>query len=229
MAADELYLASVVSAALTNLNTEKSTALELQNKIKGGLGSFKISTAAAEKNGRVIPYVRDTTSALRSKADTLIELLSEVLLKSDFNNDKEIENILLQAKAAYEHDVLASGHRLSLERTEAYTSAKGAVAEHLSGYEAYVKIKEIATDKSLIPEFKNKLDKYYKKIFTKQRLTLSFAGDPDEVLAKNIISVFPGGNSAESVKYAPLGIRREFFLVPSKVGYAGLGCVNNLD
>ena len=229
MAADELYLASVVSAALTNLNTENSTALELQNKIKGGLGSFKISTATAEKNGRVIPYVRVTTSALRSKTDKLLELLSEVLLKSDFDNEREIENILLQSKAAYEDDVLASGHRLSLERTEAYTSAKGAVAEYLSGYEAYVKIKELATDKSSISEFKNTLDKVYKKIFTKQRLTLSFAGDPDEALAKNIISVFSGGNLAESVKYAPLGIRREFFLVPSKVGYAGLGCVNNLD
>ncbi|MBQ7386609.1 MAG: insulinase family protein [Clostridia bacterium] len=226
---DELYLVSVMSAALTNLNTEKSSALELQNKIKGGLGSFKVSVATAEKNGRVIPYVRVTTSALLSKTDKLCELLSEVLCSSDFDNEREIENILLQSKASYEDDVLSSGHRIAIERTEAYTSAKGAVAEHLSGYEAYTQIKRLSADKSLISELKNKLGKVYKDTFTRDRLTLSVTGERNEELAERIIGIFPEKAMGESATYAPLGIRREFFLVPSKVGYAGLGCVNQLD
>ena len=227
--ADELYKISVISAALTNLNTKKSTALELQNKIKGGLGAFKVSVATAEKNGRTVPYVRVTTSALCSKTDKLCELLGEVLCESDFANEREIENILLQAKAAYEDDVLASGHRIALERTEAYTSAKGAVAEYLSGYEAYAKIKALATDKTLIPEFAGKLSSEYKKIFTKNRLTVSMTGERDEELTEKIIGIFPDGEMGERATYLPLGIRREFFLVPSKVGYAGLGTVNALD
>jgi Zn-dependent M16 (insulinase) family peptidase len=227
--ADELHVISGVSMALTNLNTEKSTALELQNKIKGGLGTFKVSVATAEKDGTITPYVRVTTSALCSKTDKLCELLSEVLCESDFDNEREIENILLQAKAAYEDDVLAGGHKIALDRTEAYTSAKGAVAEYLSGYEAYTKIKAIATDKTLIPEFVGKLKSAYKKIFTKNRLTLSMTGDRDEALAEKIIGIFPEGEMAERASYKPLGIRREFFLVPSKVAYAGLGNVNSLD
>ncbi len=227
--AEELYLISLISAALKNLDTANSSALTLQNKIKSSLGSFRVSVATAQRGENATPYLRVSTSALVTKTDKLSELVREILLESDFNNENELSSLLLQLKASYEDGALASGHALALDRTEAYTSAKAAVTEYLSGYEAYIKIKEASSDKENISALCKRLAELSVKIFCRERLTLSLAGERDEELAEKIISSLPGGKAAVGLKYEPLGIRREFFLIPTKVGYASLGSCESID
>ncbi len=227
--ADELYMISLLSSALGNLDTEKSTALELQSKIKASLGSLRVSVAITSKSGKAVPYLKVSASALSSKVGKISELLSEILLKSKFDDTSEITNILVQMKAEYEDSAVSGGHSLALDRTEAYTSAKGAVNEYISGYEAYLKIKEYVKNKDKISALCKKLESLAERIICKERLTLSLTGRCDSALASEIISVFPEKSPAVRINYEPLGIRREFFLVPSKVGYASLGGCENID
>ena len=220
---EDLYLVSIACAALTNLDTDRSSALALQNKLKSALGSFRVSTAISTKNGGAYPYLRVSASALDHKRELLVTLTDEILLHTDFSSTEEIMNIVKQTKSAYEDATLAAGHSVALDRLEAYTTARGALSDNLSGYGSYLKIKEICRDGADTSEIGERISKLLKGILTKERLILSLTGECDEKLAEKIIDVFPSGNAPVSIERAPLGVRREFLCVPVKVAYATAG------
>lgn len=227
--AEELYQLTMLSAALVNLDTDKHDALSLQREIKANLGSFYASCAAAENNGVATPYLRISISALDAKKDKIPELLSEVLMHSDFSNTHELDSLLAQAKATHEDSVLSSGHTVALDRAEAYMTSRGAITEYMSGHEAYLKIKEIYKNDERVSALARDLELLLKKLMTRERLTLSLIGERDESLADRIISIFPSDKAPSRVNIAPLGKRREFFTAATKVAYAVSGGICDID
>lgn len=221
--AEELYVLSMISAALTNLNTENYDALALQREIKANLGSLSVSCATASDTETATPYFKVGISALVSKKDKIPEILCEVLTRSLFDNMREIENLLAQAKANHEDSVLASGHSVALDRAEAYSTSRGAVAEYTSGHEAYLTIKDIYKNEKKTRTLAENMEKLLKRLLTRERLTVSLAGERDEALVSDIVAIFPSAEAVKRINIAPFGNRREFFVAPSKVAYAVLG------
>ena len=224
----DLYKLTILSAALTNLDTESYDALSLQSAIKSCLGSFYASCATTSiEPART--YLRVSASALVSKKDKISHLLGEVLMRSKLDNVKELDNLIAQAKSSHEDSVLSSGHSVALERTEAYTTSRGAISEYTSGHEAYLNIKEIYKNEEKLSALANELVELCKKLICKKRLTLSVTGDRDGALAQKIVSIFPEGDVGNPVRIEPFGKRREFFLSPTKVAYAVLGSITEPD
>lgn len=222
---DELFFSSLLSALLTNLKTERRTAIALQNAIKSSLGSFSVFTTANTKGGCTTPSICISASSLDSKKDSLLEIISEVALSSLFEDGATIKNIILQDKAAMEETISANGIDIALSRVMASIDTDGAIKEYTGGYEAYLNYKKYA---SLFDEkegeIKGILSALAKRLFTKDRLTLAYTGTRDEKFEQEVIKLFPSDGVTPGVcSILPFGKLSEGIAVPSRVGYAVLG------
>ena len=223
--AEELWQLALMSSLLGNLDTAKWDALTLQNKAKASLGALTVSTAVAARDGKTTPYLKLTASALDTNLDSLTEIVTELLLSSDYNNAKEIENTLSQAKSAFEDATLSSGHSVALNRVEASYTSRAAINEYLSGYEAYLKYKELCDTRELREALPSTLKCLAHRLLVKERLTVTVVGGTDDGLSSRLAAAFPGGEAAEHIEIQPFGVRRDFILAPTKVAYATAGAV----
>ena len=221
---EELLKLSMLSAALVNFPTEERDALSLQNDIKANLGSLFASYAVGIKDNITTPYLKIGGKALTSKSDDLVRLIGELLLKSRIDNHAEMGNIISQAKSHLEDILYSSGETVALSRLEASRSEAGAVAEYLSGYEAYLLLSKLCKDEARIKDFTKSVSDLLEKLTDKRRLTVAITGDISDELVAKLISLFPDREEIIEKKNTPLCAEsEEFFLLPTKVGYAVMG------
>lgn len=220
----ELCMLSGVASALLNFKTKNHTPLSLQSDIKANLGSLFASVAVAEKDGVITPYLKIGASALKTKQDDLIRLISEVALTSEIDDAREIANILAQAKSQFEDSIIADGSSIGLARVEASLSKSASAIDYISGFEAYRALCDMVQSPEKTEHFTKELSKLLQKLTTKRRLTLSYAGDVDSDFANRLISIFPDGEPIENrAEIGNCSSGSEFFVIPSKVAYAVLG------
>ncbi len=221
---EEIFDLRVLVALLTDVDTEAHTALELQNKIKGELGSFGISVSPVTKDGRAKLYLSVTASALDSSKHSIPEITEEILYTSIYKNKDVAKNILRQTKMSDEESFVMGGHLAAFGRACAYTSAEAALKEYYSGYEAYLKIKALNDDfDSRFDELSERMAALAERVFTKERLTVSLTGAADGEFTRALIAIIRSGGDFEAEsKIKPLGVRREGILIPAPVAYASM-------
>ena len=223
VASEELLALSVLSAALINCPTKTRDALSLQSDIKTNLGSLFASFTAETKDGVTTPYLKIGASALSSKCEDLIRLAKEVMLESVIDYG-ECGNLIKQIKASLEDAMIGSGEAFALSRVDASMSEGGAVAEYLTGYEAYKLLCEIISDEEKKKALTNSISALLKRLISRDRLTLSIAGDTPDGFAERLIDSIPDNNSPAEKKTTPLvSDGDEYILLPSKVAYAVAG------
>ena len=99
---------------------------------------------------------------MSSKSDDIIRLIAE-LLTSKIESEEEMSNLVSQVKSQIEDAVISSGESFAMSRVEASYSEAGAMAEHLSGYEAYRTLSDTSSSKAKIKELKGELATMIKK------------------------------------------------------------------
>lgn len=221
---DEITKARILISLLENLPTEKHSALELQNSIKSELGSFSASLSPISKKGETKIHLIVSASALETKKEAIIELTEEILYTTVYKNKEPVRNVLRQLKMASEDSFTSSGHLSALRRACAYINAESVVQEYYSGYEAHIAIKSL--EKNLDLEFdglcKN-LTELSKKIFTRERLTVSTTGKRDKEFENELIKAIRCGSSPSPVRHIlPFGVRREGIVIPAQAAYSAL-------
>lgn len=221
---EELIKLSMLAASLINFPTDKRDALTLQNDIKANLGGIYASFAIGTRDGKTTPYLKIGARALSSKKDDIVRLVEEILLNSKIDNPSEMKKIITQARASVEDAIMSSGESVALARIEAGVSEAGAIAEYLSGYEAFRILSELRQDDKKIAEFTESVSVLLSTLTDRGRLTISIAGDADDEFIGRVISILPQKCHNVIKKNTPLcADRTEFFLTPSKVAYAVLG------
>lgn len=224
LSGEELLKLSMLSAALANFPTEKRDALSLQNDIKANLGNLFASYAVGMRDGVTTPYLKISGKALSTKLDDLVRLMGELLLESKIENPSEMGNIISQAKSHLEDLLYSSGETVALSRLEAGRSEAGAIAEYLSGYEAYLRLSELCKNTHRTPDFTESVSKLLKRIVDRRRLTVAITGDASDEFIGKLISLFPSGDGEIEKNTTPLCAEsNEFFLLPTKVAYAVMG------
>ena len=224
LAGEDLLRLSMLSAALTNFPTESQDALSLQNDIKANLGSLFASYAIGTRDDVATPYFKIGAKSLTSKCDDLTRLIGELLLSSRIDNPTEMTNIISQAKSHLEDMLTSSGETVALSRLEAGRSEAGAIAEYLSGYEAYRLLSALCNDADKIVEFTASVSNLLKKLVDRRKLTVAITGDVSDDFILDIISLFPSGDTEIVKKTTALCAENdEFFLLPTKVAYAVMG------
>lgn len=224
LTASEIFDLRILLSLIENVKTEKHSAIELQNIIKCNLGSFDVSMSPITNDGKAKIYVTVSASALESKKDSIIDVMQEILYSSVYSDKEVARNIVRQLKIASDESLVTSGHTAGFRRATAYVNTESAIKEYYSGYEAHRSLKEL--ELRFDEEFKSlaaRLDSLAKRIFTRERLTVSITGAPDKNFAKSIIeSIKPGEKITPVCNITPLGIRREGIIIPAQSAYAEL-------
>ena len=220
----EIFDLRMLVSLFENVRTESYETIELQNFIKGQLGSLSLGMTALKSKGGSKIYVNLSASALDSKKDRILHILPEVLYTSVYNDKEVCHSILRQLKLASEESFTSSGHLAAFRRATAYKSADAAVQEYYAGYEAHLSIK--ALEENFDAEFDalaERLNELAKRIFTKERLTASICGTCDEEFEKSLVNTIRDGEKYDPVlKIKPLGARREGFIIPAQTSFTAL-------
>ncbi len=220
---DEILPMSILASVLMNLPTESRDVLKLQSDIKSNFGTFYFSTSVLQKGNAAHSYLRFFASALETKKEEILNIALDVMLSTRFDDDKEIQNTLLQAKSQLEEAIVSSGESLAISRAEAGLGALGIISEYTSGYEAYKILKRACGDNGAAKELIGRVKALYKRLITQNRLTLFYAGEYDAEFASRLINALPTEKGQIiPAQFAPCADRREFFTVPSKVAYAAM-------
>jgi Zn-dependent M16 (insulinase) family peptidase len=224
---DSLTLLTLLSAAITNLETENYSPLLLSSKIKACHGSFATVTGSTSLiDGRAVPYIKLVGSVLAKNTDELVKITEEALLKTRYTDYGMLEKLLLQIRSVTEDSMREGGDSLALGRAEAHTTPYGKIMESLVGLDAYRRIKKYIEAHSKRPEaLSEELASLAGKIFVRERITVSVASSERErasaqSLAKRLIELFPcSDNEIVPRDYKPLDSENEVIVIPTDTSY----------
>lgn len=225
---EELSLASFLSDVLCYTDTEHYDSLQLQNEIKTHLGNLSVSPevyARAHATDTCTPCLTLNCSVLAAKKQDALRLIDEVLLHSSFKNETLIRNLLRQGKLVAEQRLTMAGHSYAMTRVSSYLTAAGAAGEYMNGFESYCWMKEQEkTFDTAGKELCSRLDALCKKLFTRERVTVSVTGEGAEADASELVALLPSvPEEAPENRIHALGIRQEGIVIPAGVSFAAKG------
>ena len=219
----EYTIMTQLLAMLGQLRTENYDVLTLNREMKSILGSFDASLAPmtsykdlAQRNSVSLSF-----SCLKRNDDAAMDLVNEIIYKTDFSDKEAIRNIIKQNLIVMEQMFINAGAALAVQRCLSYTSPVAVISEYMAGYEAYRFLKDLDDNfDEKADAFIEKLKDLYKKIFIKERYTISVAGDDKDNIIKTMIETAPSGEIGTTTEKKPLGHHREGIVVPANISYA---------
>lgn len=218
---EELFALPLLALMLKNSGTSELDAYSFQNLIKCELGSATVSPVVFQKNGETRIFMKLGISLLDSKKAGYMDILKKLLYETELSNKSALSKLVRQRKIMLASAFASEGNSYGVKRAMAYRDSASAIREKLSGYEFYAKIKEIETelDENLDTVIAI-INKIRERIFTSERLTLSFAGEVDETFEKHIFECLKTGYSRPLPSpVMPLGEREEGIVIPARVGF----------
>ncbi len=223
---EDCALLSLLCQSLGAMDTERYTALALQNRIKAHLGSlaFSVDYVSERDPKQARAYLRMHLSLLPSQQNEALSLCEEVLYRTRFDKDK-VQNLLKQTKLAFEEHILSSGHTAAMARVFATESLPDALVEYASGYESYLFIKDLdAHFEEKWTYILSKFNAYCQEFFTKGRCFATLTGERDTVFIEKLIEKIKGGEEKDGVISLPLLPKtREGIVTAARVAYAVYG------
>ena len=220
---EEITIAAQLMTLLGNLKTANYDALSLNRTMKSILGDFAASLGGSKSyiDGKVNKFITVSWSSLNRNDTEAIELVKEILYRSDFSDLKAIRDILKQNIFSLEQAYINAGQGLAVQRASSYSSPVAAAAEYAKGYEAYRYLKALDENWDEKSEhFAGLLKSLAEKLFVKGRYTLSLAGENRKDNIERILNDAPEGPVGERYDLAPLGKRNEGIAVPANISYA---------
>ena len=221
---ETLPAVSFLAGLLGQIATERSSVLELRSQIEGKLGRFGLACSAMARPGQTedaTAYLTVSAAMLDSRKRDAVSLLDEILNHSQFDSVQYIFNVLRQDRIDLEQSIIMSGNSFALLRAGASCSAKGAVAEALSGVAKlrWLQRMERTFDQNG-PALCRQLSGLCRALFSKARLTLSLTGQEDRTLVDGVLAILGDAPMGAPVRYAPLPAKKEGFIIPAEIGFA---------
>lgn len=217
---EELSAAAAMTELLGELPTAKSSAAELQRRIKGILGSISYNIEAFSKEGeteKCRPYLSVSARFLEKNTEEALGLIAEIITETCFDDEDSIRELLLQTDENLKQSIIASGHSYSMLRVRAALSAETAVKELTSGYEGYKRLHEaVKAPRKLIDSIRS-----LSRIICRERLTVSITGD---ISADSLIAALPAGEApvSEEMSFRLELPEKQGIIIPSGVSYSAM-------
>ncbi len=218
---EELFALPLLSAMLKSSGTRDFDAFSFQNLMKRELGSVTIAPIAVKNNGETRIYIKLGISLLDTKKKEYLDILKKLIYETELSDKAALSNIVRQTKIMLMTGFSSAGNAYGVRRSLAYRDSAYAIREKLSGYDFYAKIRDIEANLDLeLGSLMEKINALRNKIFKRERLTLSVAGECDEAFEKGIFSTLKcGGNRPSPSSVMPLGEKDEGIVIPSRVGF----------
>ena len=223
---NQISTLSFICSLLGNVSTIKHSAKDLSTKIRLLCGTMNYSINTYEKTNKENQvYFKATFSTLEENEQEALQLLVEILQESVFDQEKMIRDILKQRIISLKQAITMSGHSLSMKRVLAMVSSSGVIDEYSSGIAYYKWLKELDDHFDFVA-LKQKLESVYQNVCFYNRLTLSFTGNDDTNLEKQVLylkETLKISDALEKAIIKPFSIKKEGIIIPSDIAYASKG------
>ncbi len=224
---EELTALAMLPELVTNLPTDKYSAIQLQQEIKTHIGSlrFRLGVSAKEgENACCTPYLAAHASVLEDNWEKAVELLCEILLHTHYNEPDRIREIVMQSNEMGKQMGIMGGHVLGIASVQAHYSAASAATEAQTGYT------RIQWLHGMAKEFDNQigglielLERVRTQSVCRARLVASVTTAKDVDLA-DLLNALPEGKAvAETASYATKLPKRMGIRIPAQAAFAEVG------
>ncbi len=227
---EDLPYVGLLIRLLGKLDTEKHTAVELDQLIQSRLGALNFFTETYSNDANIEdlnPKLVVSASSLSENIADLVDIPREIWSSTDFSNTDKIFDIIQQNRLALEQDFINAGHSAALSRSASYYTPAAQISQQISGVDFYLFLKD------LIPHYHDKkaevvdrLKSICHKVFSTKGTVVSFTGNADdyekywEHSHNLLLSSFEDN---DALKLPPLQKKGEAFIIPSDVSFASLG------
>ena len=232
---DELPYVTVLAIALGKLGTAEHTAAEVDTLVQSRLGNLSFFAEVHENpedRFDLHPVMVVSASSLSENVEDLAALPNEVVLSSDLHDLPKIKDALTQKRVGMEQGFAAAGNSAALARVASYYLPAAVAREQLGGIDFYRFLKDLLDHfDERADGLAAKLEDVANRIFSDDRLTVSFTGSDEDFErfweAGGALGRFEDweATTPEDVRLdvpAPLP-RNEAFVVPTDVVYAATG------
>ncbi len=218
----------ILKAVLSMVNTEHYTYQELNNEINGNTGGISpgISVFPVPPQGKTIrAFAGIRASVLYDKLPYALDMAREILLTSDFSDDKRLYEILARLKSRLSMHLNSSGHTAAAVRSLAGFSQVSAFNDAISGIAFYRLVEELEKNfEERKEELRAKLEKLRKELFCREGLFVSLTCDREGLeRLKEAFGAFAGElPSTELPKKDNVLLtekKKEGFMTPAQVQY----------
>lgn len=223
---------TLLCSILGESSTSKRHYSELSNEININTGGITFETDAydsIEEYNLFFSKLIVKSKVLTSKVPVLLDLISEILTSTDFNDKKRIKELISQAKSRIEMLIFDNGHLMSALRLSSYFSASGKYRELSNGISFYKFVSNLDRNfDSMSEEISCKLMELSKSIFNRNNLMISLTASNEDYNAiihklPKLIHRFPEGELQEPASIEDLPVGNEGILAPSEVQYVAKG------
>ena len=196
------------------------------NRQTGGIESAVVlfGENETERKGGTLTF-EITAKALYEKQSFAFRMIREILMESDFSDDKRMKEIIAQLKSRLQMSLTSSGHVAAITRGLSCISYERYYSDRISGIAFYKFIEELDNNyEERKEECRQKLKRTMEQIFCARNLLVSYTSDEEgyaEIpgLVKELADgLYP--ERKESVRKLPKLVRRkEGFMTSSQVQY----------
>ena len=224
----ELPVLSVLCRLLGSMATARLDRARLPLEIKRVLGRISFSPTVVEGKSPESCRVLLTAAAacLPEQGGKAAELLAEILTATVWEDLPLLRDNLQQLTLNAQMELSSGGHRYAVTRVASDLTAHGAAREHSSGVEYARWLKQIsAADDEALEALLRSMAAMARRLVTRERMSLSVNEQGSEAMLRKLLEAVPaaGTPAPGPARYPLAGARREGVVIPSAVGFAGMG------
>lgn len=172
----------ILKSVLGYVDTEKYAFSELANEINlhtGGIFS-NIGIYPNEKDGSISLKYEIKAKALYHEIPKAMEIIKEILSKSNFRKQERMYEIIAQLKSRMQMSLSGSGHSISSMRAMSYFSEGAKYTDMVQGIEFYQLVKGLEEHFDERKEaLSNTLEQLMPQIFCREHLMISIGAEPE--------------------------------------------------
>jgi Zn-dependent M16 (insulinase) family peptidase len=225
------YIA-LLARVMRKVDTDKYNYADLANEIDIHTGGIDFSAEAFSDmtdDSIYFPKMVVKSRALAGKLPKLVELVSEVLSHSQFNDEHRLREIIQEAKSRIEMNIFQHGHAIASSRIFSYFSPVGKYGELLKGLSLYHFINDLEKNfEQKVPLIRENLKNTALQIFNRHNLLVSITTAEEDYV--HFQKIFPhlldhlGSEKEDKLTYHfELKPDNEGLLTPGKVQYVAKG------
>lgn len=162
---------------------------------------------------------------LYENRDKALQLMKEIILTSDFEDEKRLHEIIAEVKSRMQATMTSAGHSLAAIRAMAYFSNSAAISEQISGIPQYRLLEDLDENfEAKKEELKQNLQELVKCIFRPENLLFDYTGTKEglagieeqiEALKRSLFT-----ERVEGTPFVPeLTVKNEGFMTAGQIQY----------
>ena len=175
----------LLKGCLMLLNTAHYSYGDLFNEtnlVTGGMGALNTIYSRVYDADVCTLTLELRTKVLYENMDKAIALMQEIMMTTDFTDEKRLKEILAEAKSRMQAQMMAGGHTVAAGRAMSYGSVSAMLSEELSGVPFYRLVADCEGHfEERKAELVEKLQMLAKMIFRPENLMVDFVGDEAEL------------------------------------------------